>query len=222
MSLKTELNIFSDIPAQVIAESAHFQDVHPTTALDNTTSVIEFNIQASNVEYLDLNDTLLSLRAKVVKGDGTNMKTTDPLQPVPSNYFLNALFSDVSLSLNDVQIEGGNSMYPYKATIENALNFSDDAKVLQLLPAGYSDEEDERKEWIADSKEFELVGALRLDFLNQPKYIVPGVSVRIRLQKAVDAFALHMAKNDAYDGTSAWKMIISQCILYVRRVKVNP
>ena len=222
MSGKSELDIFRDISPQVVAESAHFQDVHPTTALDATTSIIDFSIQSSNVEYLDLNDTLISLRLKVVKGDGTNIKAGDALHPVPSNYFLNALFSDVSLSLNDTVIEGGNSMYPYKATIENALNFSDDARMLQLLPAGYSDDEDERKGWIDESKEFELAGTLHLDFLNQPKYLVPGVSVHIRLQRATETFALHMPDGSIHDGASTWKIIINQCILYVRRVKVNP
>ena len=38
----------------------------------------------------------------------------------------------------------------------------------------------ERAKWVGDSVPFELVGALRLDFLQQSKYLIPGVSVGIR------------------------------------------
>ena len=59
MSGKTELLIFDDHPPQVVVERAIFQDVYPSTALDSTTKMIDFQINGSNTEYLDLNDTLL-------------------------------------------------------------------------------------------------------------------------------------------------------------------
>ena len=61
MSGKTELRIFDDCPPQVVAESAIFQDVHPVTAIDGTSTIIDFKINGSTTEYLDLNDTLLSI-----------------------------------------------------------------------------------------------------------------------------------------------------------------
>ena len=222
MSGKTELRIFDDCPPQVVAESAIFQDVHPISAIDGTSTIIDFKINGSTNEYLDLNDTLLSMRIKVCKGDGTPFTKADAVRPVPSNYFLNALFSDVSLTLNDVQIEGGSSVYPYKATIESALNFDDDSKRIQLLPAGVSSEEAERARWVGDSKQFELVGALRLDFLQQPKYLIPDVSVGIRLTRSKDDFALALPNGTPDDGSHAFKILITQCILYVRRVRVHP
>ena len=222
MSGKTELLIFDDQPGQVVVESAIFQDIHPQTAIDSSTSVIDFVIQGSTTEYLDLNDTLLSLKVKVTHGDGSLLTPKDTVQPIPSNYFLNALFSDVQLLLNDVQIEGGSTLYPYKATIETALNFNDDAKRIQLLPSGASENDAERAKWCKDSQEFEIVGALRLDFLNQPKYLIPGVSVQLRLTRAKDVFALHLADGTPDNGTYTFKVGITQCLLYVRRVKVNP
>jgi len=140
---------------------------------------------------------------------------------VPANYFLNALFSDVTLALNEIQIEGGTSMYPYKAIIESIFNFDDDATRTQLLPAGVTDADDERAKWVGNSATFELVGALRLDFLNQPKYLIPGVSVRISLTRSKDAFCLGFANGQNDDG-SKFKVVISKCILYVRRVQVHP
>ena len=221
MSGKTELLIFDDHPPQVVVESAIFQDIYPSTALDNTTKIIEFQINGSKTEYLDLNDTLLSLKVKVVKGDGTNIKTADAVKPIPSNFFMNALFSDVRLSLNNIQIEGGDSLYAYKATIESALNFSFDSKRYQLLPTGYCDEYDEREKWGGESAEFELVGALRLDFFRHPKYLIPGVDVSLRLTKSSDGFALNIAAGKVL-GTNTFEVIFTQAKLYVRRVKVSP
>ena len=223
MSGKTELRIFDDAFPQIVAESAIFQDIHPITALDSSSSVIDFKIQGSATDYLDLNDTLLSLRVKVCKGDGSNFTAGDGLlRPIPSNFFLNSLFTDVTLSLNDIQIEGGSNIYPYKSTIECAMNFNDDTKRIQLLPAGVSSDENERAKWVGDSNQIELVGALRLDFLQQPKYLIPGVSVGIRLTRSKDVFSLEVPIGTKDDGSQSFKVVITQCILYVRRVKVNP
>lgn len=222
ISGKSELSIFDTAPPQAVIESGIFQDIHPTTALDSKSPVIEFVIQGSQNEYLDLNDVLLSLKVKLTKQDDTAFKAADADQPIPCNYFMNALFTDVSMELNDVQIEGGTNMYPYKATIENALNFNDDAKRIQLLPAGVSQEETERASWGANSQIFELVGALRLDFLNQPKYLLPGVNVRFRLTQSKDHFPLQLPSTKKDDGTFHFKTLIAQAILYVRRVKVHP
>ena len=220
MSGKTELKLFDKLTPQVVITSAVFEDVHTKTALDKETSVIEFDIPGSNVDYLDLNDTLLSLRLRVFDMNDAALTATSP-EAIPSNFLLNALFSDVSLCLNDIQIEGGNSLYPYKATIESALHFGDDAKRIQLLPAGYSNDVDERKKWVAKSKLFELVGMLRLDFFHQIKYLIPKVNVNIKLRRTSNSFIF-------YDNSTAthtecpWKLQFNDALLYVRRVKVSP
>ena len=83
---------------------------------------------------------------------------------------------------------------------------------------GYSDEDDERRKWLKESKYFELAGALRLDFFNQPKYIIPGVDIRLLLKRSKDEFALFA--NAAGDVVKAPQIDIKQATLYVRRVKV--
>ena len=101
---------------------------------------------------------------------------------------MNALFKDVSLYLNDVKIEGGQGVYPYKTTIETIFGFNRDTKFYQVKAMGLDEESAKRREWIAKSKTAELVGALRLDFFNQPKYLLPGVKVGIRLERKTSRF----------------------------------
>ena len=221
MSGKTELKIFDDHPPQVVIEAGYFEDIHPQTSMDDATN-LEFVVPASNMDYLDLNDTLLSVRVKVVKAaDGSTLDATKD-KPVASNYFMHSLFSDVTLHLNDTVIEGGTQLYPYKAVMESELNFNGEAKKTQLLMAGLEETVASRKAWLAGSKVLELVGPLRLDFLNQPKYLLPGVSVRIRMTRANSNFSLTYAAGDTEPEDNIWKIVMEKAILYVRRVKVHP
>jgi hypothetical protein len=111
MSGKSELKIFDDHPPQVVVQSATFEEVFPSNALDASSNVIEFRIPGSNIDYLDLNDTLMVMSLKIVGKDGKALAAS-VTNPVPSNYFMYTLFSDISLHLNEIQIEGGHSMYP--------------------------------------------------------------------------------------------------------------
>ena len=176
MSGKSELRVFDHEMPQIVIEDANFVDINPQTSLSESANTIEFYINGSETEYLDMNDTLLYLRLNVVAGDGKHL--TKGSLVTPANFFMNALFSDVTLQLNDTVIEGGNQLYAYKSTFESIFGFSNAAKKIQLRPMGFNDDEVERKSWIEESKQMELIGALRLDFLNQPKYLIPGVSVR--------------------------------------------
>jgi hypothetical protein len=219
MSGKTELKIFDDHPPQVVVEAGFFEDIHPRTSLDDS-NVIEFYIPASNVDYLDLNDTLLTLQLKIVKSDGTSLIDTDQ-KPVPSNFFMHSLFSNISVSMNDTIIEGGSSLYPYKAGIECLLSTNKESRATQLGPIGYGNV-DERQKLVGNSSLIELTGALRLDFLNQPKYLIPGVNVRIVLTKSTAGFAMSYKAGETEPAEGTWKIVLSKALLYVRRVKVHP
>ena len=213
MSGKSELRIFDHEMPQVVVDSANFVDINPTTSLSENANTIEFCINSSETEYLDLNDTLLYLRLKVTKADGKELPAASNV--TPANFFMNALFSDVTLQLNDVIIEGGNQLYAYKSTIESIFGFSNAAKKAQLTPMGFCDDENQRVKWIKESRTMELMGALRLDFLNQPKYLIPGVGVRIKLQRSPNKFAL-------VHGNGNPVVKLTQAKLYVRRVKAAP
>ena len=215
MSGKSELVIFGETLPQVVIENGIFCDINPNSGISSDT--IEFVINSSQNEYLDLNDTLLYLKLKVLNSDGSNLSNASKASP--SNFLLNALFSDVVLYLNNTVIEGGSPDYAHKATIESIFNFNDDARRLQLLPAGYTDVADEGEKWVKESKEFELCGALRLNFMNQPKYLLPSVDVKILLKRNKSEFCITLPKDDAAVNP---KIEIMKATLYVRKVKVSP
>ena len=210
---KTELCVFDGAPAQTMVEQGVFVDVHPTTIIEGGGNNIEFYIAGAENDYLDLNDTFLYLQLKVMEKNTSALAAGADV--VPSNFFFNSLFSDITLTINDTVVEGGNRLYAYKSTIESIFNFSNDTKAIQLEPAGYQPLADGRKAWIAESRMFDMAGALRLDLFNQPKYVLPKVSVRLQMQRNKPAFSLKAA------AATAPTIEIHKAILYVRRVKVN-
>ena len=120
MSGKSELLIFDEVKPQVVVNSASIIDVVPTVSLSDVENRIEFLIHGSENEYLDLNDTFLYIQYSVKQADGRNA-LDDTSKAIPCRFFMNSMFSDVTLALNDVVVEGGNQLYPYKSTLETIL-----------------------------------------------------------------------------------------------------
>ena len=226
MSGKSELKIFDHIPPQVVMESGVFEDVHPSATIENS-NVIEFNIAPSEVDYLDLHETVMRIGVQFVDKDNANL--TVAASPTPVNYLMNSLFSDITLSLNDIIIEGGSQSYDYKAMIEDNLNFSEDCKKTKLRAKGYEKDDATRAKMTDASKICELIGNIRLDFFTQTQYLIPGVRVRIiftlnNVAKSIfsRAFLADKTKAENKIEEDSIKIKYSNPIIYIRRVKVVP
>ena len=226
---KTELQLFEARPLQTVLEHSQWVDVHPLNNVSQGNAPIEFSINSSPDEYLDLNDTMLHLRCKVVNANGTDMTAADQ-KAAPVNNWMHSLFSDVKLIFGSTQIEGGVHMYPYRAYLTNLLLFSNHAKKEQLLPSGFikdtagqfsvfanNEGHKSRLTSVAGSKSIDLCGPLCLDMMQQGKYLISQVDVNIKLIRSKSEFHL-MSETD--NDTS--RVIIEDAVLYVRRVKVSP
>jgi len=212
--VKSELSLFDSPLVQVTMERSLWVDVYPIASLDGN-GPIEFAFMGTQDEYLDLNDTLLYVKMKVTKTDGTNLDATS--NTTPTNLTLASLFSDISLTMNDTIIDGGHFLYPYKAMMSSLLQFDDGMKSTQLEAAGYNETNATRKDWIAASKSHEFLGPLHLDMFAQSKYLLPGVNIRIKLSRSRVNFLIqnNAVKDDV-------KVLFEKVCLYVRKVKVNP
>ena len=103
---KTELCIFDRPSPQGVIEYGIFEDVFPMNSISESSSDVEFRINASHTEYLDLNDTLVYVKVKVVDANGKDLKADSDV--TPSNLMFHTLFKDVVLALNYQKVEGGN------------------------------------------------------------------------------------------------------------------
>lgn len=108
------------------------------------------------------------------------------------------------------------------------LNFSAEAKQTHLLSGLYikdSGEMDsvdsvgfvERKKYLKHGV-LELSGYIHSELMSQDKYLVNGVNVRVKFFRSKPEFALLAKATDA----NKYKIEISDAILLIRKVKINP
>ena len=72
-------------------------------------------------DYIDLANTYLFVEAQIVVDDDTALNARADIGPV--NLWMNSLFSDVSVSLNEKLVSPPTSLYPYRAYIETLLSY---------------------------------------------------------------------------------------------------
>lgn len=230
-----EIELFDPIPKQVVLEHAYTTDIHPINNL-STDVPIEFEINGSADEYIDLNSIELSLIVKVVNKTGdADIGSTDIIAPV--NNWMHSMFQDVSLTIGDTVVEGGNFQYPYKAYLSNLLNYDQESKRSHVKVAGWDKDTathmnghgttnigfTKRKGQIAGSASVALYGPLILDMFLQQKYLLHNTNVKIKLSKALPTFQIGIYTADTVSGrATAVKVIIEKAILYVRKAKALP
>ena len=63
-----------------------------------------------------------------------------------------------------------------------------------------------------------MIGPLHVDVFNQSKYMLNGVTMKVRMTRSKDSFVL-MAKSDI---TESFKVDILSIKLFVRKLKITP
>ena len=77
---KSELAIFDRALPQIICAQGNYYDIYPVENITGkSVSVINFIINTSNNEYIDLNDTLLYISVKAVKHDLMHLANGDDI-----------------------------------------------------------------------------------------------------------------------------------------------
>ena len=116
--------------------SSHEQENYPTTSLDE--NCIEFEFQTDRNYYVDMRQTYLALKLKLVKGRGYETYNTKEVkkepkeeakaeeeetaeeEPVPLvthvKNILHSIFSNVEVYINNQQIYNSNGLYAHKFT----------------------------------------------------------------------------------------------------------
>ena len=232
--LRSELDLFSLPPTQTAIDGSQWVEHSPVSTITSS-SPIEFIVSGSGEDYMDLNNTLLEVKACIKT---TNDSPVDAAVAVaPINNTLHSLFSQIDVSLNDVNVSSATPTYPYRAYIETHLNYGTDAKKSRLQAAMYFiDDNLTVSNPIPDSSSarnmglkrthgictanptFDMIGPLHVDVFNQSKYMLNGVTMKVRMKRRKDSFVL-MAKSDV---TESFKVDILSAKLFVRKLKITP
>ena len=202
-------------------------DYYPLTNV-STGGPFEFTIPGSSDEYIDVNDIQLYILAKVTKADDKAI-TSSTDKVALNNLPISTLFQDVSLTIEDKQIEGGQMCYPYLGYFSTVMQFTPEAQKSHMLSQGwYKDEAGKfddatntgfkaREKLVEDSKSFELMGPLFLNFYRQSQFLISQTDMRVKLLPSKPEFALN-----AYGSHSDFKIAFQEVVLYVPRYTLNP
>jgi len=189
---------------------------------------IEFVLK-DNKEYINLAETTLSVKCKIVNADGSPIEVKNENQVAFVNNAMHSMFRDVELQINSKRLEGGDNTYPYKSLITSLFRYSKETQEGQLFSVGFVRDDHaamdsvtntgflKRKEWTAAGAVKEFKGKLNLSILNQERFLVPGADLYLKFERAKDVFSVFT--NSA---TLKPKVVIESMELQLMPVKVNP
>lgn len=226
------LDVFSLPPTQTAINSSQWVEYNPVSTIAHS-SPIEFIVSGSGEEYMDLANTLLEVKACIKAIDGTTV-ISDTTHVAPVNNTLHSLFSQLDVTLNDVTVSSASNLYPYRAYISTHLNFGYDAKTSKLESAMYFIDDNltsadpidgdnrntglvRRHQLCTASKTFDMVGQLHGDVFFQNRYMMNGVTMKIRLSRTKDAFSIM-----GVTGAPDCRIEIISAKLFIRKLKITP
>ncbi|KAF6022581.1 hypothetical protein EB796_019114 [Bugula neritina] len=193
-SVLSQLDLFSTPFTQTSVLSGEWVEVGPIR--DSANGPLEFEIEGNEDQYLDLQNSLIQVKAKVKLANGDNLD--DDIANVtvfPGENFLHSLFSTMSISLNGHEVEY-ESNYGYRAYLETLVNYGNQAKSTHLN-ASY---------WFPDdlnAKDTNEIVESHRNELNVRKNVISGskaIDMIFDLQTIVSLYDLK--KNEVYWFTS--------------------
>lgn len=226
---KSELDLFTLPPTQTVIERGQWVEYHPVANISDG-SPVEFNISGSGEDYLDLSQTQLYVKVKILKSNGASLVKEDKVGPV--NLFLHSLFSQIDVSLNERLVSSSNNTYPYRAMIEKLLNHGFDTKTSQLsaemffkdtagrmnvydtADANPNEGFNKRAEMFKLSASVDMIGRIHVDLFHQDRLLLNMVDMKIKLIRSKPEFCLL--------GDGNFKVMLEHASLFVRKVKVSP
>ena len=236
---KSEMGIFAKAPTQMCVGSSQIVSYSPISSITHDNSPIEFCVPGNG--YKDLASTTMTIEAKIVKKDGTDLKWDESEngsksdQVGPANYWSASLFNQVDVWLNDSLITHSTQTYAYVAYLKALMHYSKETKETLLTPAMYykdtagameqnkpfikeDDAEEEENEGLrtralktAGSKTVRMTFRPSVDLFEQPKCLVSGVEMKIKFTRSPHQFNLIGERDD-------YKVVIQNATLNVRHV----
>jgi hypothetical protein len=211
--MRSELALFDPAPLDCCIEKQTFVDYRPDSSIDDNTATITFNIPSTEMDYIDLSATTLSM--KVQLADVGNTGGVDPAKVLiaPSNLLIASAFQDVQLFLNNTLAEGGNFLYPYKSYLCALLEHGTNSHKQVMRTWGFYQENGDLAVDVSNSgfafrvgnlsknKSWTVRGPLFLDMMRQSRFLIPKVSVRLVFHLSPARWLLMQAK--ATDSTKS-------------------
>jgi hypothetical protein len=227
--VRSELSLFDEPPVDVSIINSYYSEYFPLNAVSDKSSPIQFFVPGSDQHYVDLRETRLFVRGKIVRVNGSALAVDEVVAPI--NNLLHSLFSQCTISLNETQITSPNMYYAFRAYLETLLGYGKEFKKSQAQCAMYFRDKDventdatvedgykKRYDLCKESKTFELYGRPHADLFMQNRYLIPGVDMRISFERSTDDFCI-FAPNAA---ANKYKIELEEVLLHIKRHIILP
>ena len=241
--LKSELDLFSVPPTQTSIEQTAFKQYHPISSLSGH-SPIEFHVPATDEDYLDLQQSYLYLKVRILSGVGEILTAGDNVEaPVdgsfvfPINYFVSTQFKSVDVYLSNSQVSPNDNLYAYRSYLETLLSYGSDVKDGPLQCGLYFPDTDEPDLHSKDvnkgncansgarirylnsrySSPLEMMGRIHNPLFHQQKLLLNKVDLRLKFNRHDPRFCLM-----AFKENENYSIAIDQAILNVCHKTVSP
>jgi len=228
--LRNETDIFSESGYDVSVQSTDYTHYYPTSSIGDSSIPISFFIQGDDLHYIDLSQTAIFIRGRVLDNANNAVPVYNKETRVaPVNNFLHSLFEQCVVHLNETQITSSTNLYMYRALIETILAFSGDSTDTIGATSFYFKEHTNlydpaneepwkaRQALIQGGNEFDLIGRPHLDICAQTRYLIPGVDIRFTFHRTRPEFYMMQQKTDL-----KYRFDITQARLIVKRHTLLP
>lgn len=228
----SELELFNLCPTQTAVEKLYFQQVLPIGQITDT-SPIQFIVSGQNgMEYIDTKRSFMSIKARIVHQDGSNLQDGDIVGPI--NLLAHALFDQVDVTIQGKFITSSTGNYAYKAYLQTLLKYGKDAQSSQLTSQCYycdtpgkiddydgktGDNEGfkHRTALFSESKTVHMIAPIIHDAFQIDRYILNQTAMNIKFYRAKPDFYL---MTDSISPN--YKVVIDEMVLNMCKVQVNP
>ena len=224
----SELELFKRPAVQSDILNGKFEKICPITKMEDS-GPIEYLIEnATDYHFVDLRQSYLNIKFKVVNSDGSNLAADAKAGLV--NYLIASLFQQVDVLLNVDLISRSKNTDAYRTMSEILLGYDQGAKNSYLTMGLYSKDIGtklvtvdgaigglkSKTQYIKESKLIEVSSLLHCDLVSSDHLLLNGLPLKIAFYRQRGSFVL-MADDASRDG----RVQIREAQLCVRLVKLS-
>ena len=195
-----QLDLFTVPETQGTVEKTTYVDKRTITSNPND-SPLEFRIPESGHDFIDLQNTKLEIKLRLMN-DKTKLVKTDIVGPV--NLLLQSLWSQIDIFMNNTRVSDASTNYAYRAYLPTILSYGTEVKCTMLdtqmfvkdvtdmdaLTGGGNKGLNERASYTDLSKVVHIMGPLCSDIWKMNRWIIPGVSLNLSLWRNNNDFLI--------------------------------
>lgn len=225
------LALFQLPPTDTAVEERQWIDFRPVSQLSDG-STLDFNIPGSSMNYVDLKESRLAVKLRLVKEDGSLITPQDKVALV--NLPLQALWRQVDVAIQQKVVSSVGTNYPYKSYIDILLdpeiarkqNYLQSQLFFKDTPEGFGDSDPligtnnglaQRNVATMDGQIVDLEAGLCVDIMQQSRFLINGMQIQIKLWPTESAFRLTCGSENP-----KFKVEIVDAIFKLCSIKVNP